>query len=360
MLKRKNKIPDWIGRYASAVKRFTFNHDHDPLSHLPFNAFRFYPLYFDLWLDKICRAIDSLDRKKSGADRLIKALPSFGSLRYIFYTLVNMAGYLDYDKDKARVIFDFFASAMRSVSADENIFNEHENILRTGRQLKPAVHGLKKVSSAEEKKTVAKLIGILAMYNHALYNDFSTEFGYNIEGPYRVAGGCQLLVRHYPKLDSWELWPSLAGMKLSRIVIYSSYKQTRFRMRFVTTHLTTTDNYQDRLAAYSVLVDGRPVSDQSALSALTGELAGMTARIYREQKKLNFEQVKEKFLLQQAYELKGLFDLAGLDWRPDKAFLDRVKNKRLKSWGIIKTGYPADRQEYEDYVGVSYLKKIYG
>jgi len=359
MPKRKAKIPVWIDQYASSVRRFTFNHDHDPLSHLPFNAFRFYPLYFDLWLDKIYRAIMTAERKKHGKDRIIKAMPSYGSLKYIFYTLVNMAAYLDYDPKKAKAVFDFFVKIMQATSADKNIFNEHKNILRTRHQLKPIIAGLKKVSGEQEKKTIAKFAGVLAMYNHALYNDFSTEFGYSIEGPYQLSAHEQLLIRHFPQLNPGELWPSLAGARPSSVIIYSIYREIKLRMRFVTTHLITKDNYQDKLTGYSVIINNKQELNSDKLVSLAAEIAERTARIYLEQKKLNFEQTKIKFLSQQGYELKGLFDLVGLDWRPDHKLLSRVRNKKLKSGGIIKISFPADQKEYEDYVGVSYLKKVY-
>jgi len=360
MPKRKNKIPGWIDQYAKAVRRFTFNHDHDPGSHLPFNAFRFYPLYFNVWLDKIYQAIILTNRRKYGSGKIIKAMPAYGSLKYIFYTLVNMAGYFDYDVKRAKVIFDFFVKIMQSISADKNIFNEYENILRTPSQLKPIIAGLKKVSGEQEKKTLAKFIGILAMYNHALYNDFSTEFGYSIEGPYQLNAEEQLVIRHFPNLNPKELWPSLAGIKLSNIVVCSIYKNIRLKMRFTTTHLITKDNYQDKLAKYLIFINDKPMLNSNKLFALTTKIAERTAQIYQEQKKLNFERTKIKFLTQQAYELKGLFDLAGLNWRPGQELLNKVRNKKLKSGGIIKMSYPANKKEYEDYVGVSYLKKVYG
>ncbi len=120
----------WIRDYSDAVSDFTFG-DHDPASHLPFNAFKFYPLYFNLWMDKIYSAIKIIESEKISKNKILTILPNYGSIKYIFYTLVNMGAYFNYDKEKAKTIFDFFIKYMSWLSKDKNLFNEKSCVLRT-------------------------------------------------------------------------------------------------------------------------------------------------------------------------------------------------------------------------------------
>ncbi len=128
-------------------------------------------------------------------------------------------------------------------------------------------------------------------------------------------------------------------------------------MRFVTTHILADRNYAKKLFKYLVFLDGKPATSFK-IEKLIRQIADKIGEIYLEAKRYNFEKTKLKFLEQQSYELKGLFALAGLNWRPEKAMIKKVKNKRLKT-DFIKMSYPKNKKEYEKYIGVAYLKKIY-
>jgi hypothetical protein len=345
------KPAQWISDYSKAVKRFTF--DHDPTSHQPFDAFLFYPLYFELWLDQIHDLVLKLQKRKISPKQASAKLLSYGSLRFMFYAYVNMMGYFDYDKIKAKVILDYFIAIISSKTADKDLFNENKILLRSNKELKPEKNALI-TANKEDKQLVSRLAGVLALYNHALYNDYSTEQGYTIEGPYQV-GKKQLLIRHFPNLKPTTLWANLK-VKYKNIKIIALYNTSDLKMRFSTTHIVSTSNYQSKLEKFKVEVNGRPAKD---LAKIVAEFAELTSELYLKQKQLSFEQTKKLFLKQQTHELKPLFDLVKMDWKPTANILKAVKNKKLKSKGIIKMHYPKTKQEYEDYVGVTYLKQVY-
>lgn len=344
----------WIKYYSQAVREFTFG-DHDPTSHLPFNAFCFYPLYFDAWLDKVYLAIVKTKNEETKAE-ILKTFPGYGCLKFIFYTFVNMAAYYDYDKTKAKTIFDFFIEGMTSLSDDKNIFNEFSCKTKSKREIEKAVLNLEK-STEETKNAITKLSGVLAMYNHAIYNDYSTEYGYNIDGPYKVSR-YSLLIKNYPDLKPCELWAEVKSLKINNIKIFALYDDTSLKMRFVSTHLIAKERYQDKIIKHLVLLNGKETNDAKIIGEVTEELAHTASEVYLKTKKMSFEDKKIKFLEQQGYELKGLFDLADIDWRPDKKILMRVKQKELKR-GIINMSYPENQSEYEEYIGTSYLREVY-
>jgi|GEM_PF-3186017 len=345
----------WIDDYSEAVKNFTFG-DHDETSHLPFNAFSFYPLYFDLWLDKIYLAIIQLEERGVGDIKIHRSLPDYACLKYIFYTLVNMAAYYNYDDKKAIKIFDFFIKNMSSLTNYGNLFNEKSNLIKTEAEINEIIQNLTETDDAQ-RKLIARLSGSLAMYSHALYNDYSTEFGYNIEGPYRI-GDKVLLIKNYPDLKPTKLWKELEETELKNIKIYGLYGDKNIKMRFVSTHILAKENYQKTLEKHLVFLNGKVVNDLDELKNATEEIALNASKIYLKTKSLSFENVKLKFLEQQAYELKDFMILSRLDWKPDKSFKLAIKNKKLVE-EFIKLPYPKNQREYEDYIGVSYLKRIY-
>lgn len=354
-LKNKN-YPAWIDDYSKAVKKFTFEHDSG--SHMPFDAFLFYPLYFGVWMEKIYRAILIIERKKISKKVIVKSMPTYGALKFIFYTLVNMGAYLDFDRKKAKKIFDFFILAMAEISINSDLFCETKNILRTKKELVSILSRLERADNQSVKDSLSKLIGILAMYNHALYNDYSTEYGYSIDGPYEISKGGQIIIREYRDLRPLKLWPQTSSLPFKKIKIASFYKNIKFKMRYVTTHLITVANYQERLFGYAVEIDGKKEDRESVFKKITEKLARITSEMYINQKKMSFEKKKRLFLGQQAYELKALFDLAGINWLPDKKLLLAISGKKLRK-GIIDIQFPTSKNEYEDYIGVTYLKKIY-
>ncbi len=346
----------WIEDYSKSVKDFTF--DHDPTSHQPFDAFNFYPIYFDLWLDKIHSTILKINKKNLNKAKILKSLPPYGSLKFIVYTIINMGAILDYDQEKIRVILDFFIDNMSSISKEEDLFSEDNIIIRDKGDTKKEIKNLKIIKSDDEKRIISKLIGVLALYNHSLYNDYSTEYGYAIDGPYDLGYGKTLLVRRFQDLKPVDLWPSLKSFNFDNIKIATIYSEVNISMRFVSSHIISTENYQEKLKKYSVFVGNRSIKNLDIVMDIVENIAQKTSEIYLKQKNFNFEETKLMFLKQQGYELKNLFDLAGIDWKPGKDIRNRIKGKKLKR-DVAEVDCPKNKKDYEDYIGVTYLKEVY-
>ncbi len=355
MVKNKNKKTSWIDDYAKAVKDFTY--DHDPNSHQPFDAFYFYPYYFDLWLDKIYRAIVLIKSNGINDKEIFSKIPSPSSLRFVFYTIVNMTAYLKYPKTKSRVIIDFFFKCLSSQSKDNNVFHQERILLRSNAELKKILTGTKKIKTKSEQQLISRLIGTLLMYNHILYNDYSTDYGCWIEGPYKV-GNRIILIRNYPDLSPKNLWPELENQFLKDKKIITVYKNIPIKMQYMSSHLVAKNNYQNNLIAYQIFSNGKPLNDLSSLDQLIKDIAKTTSQLYEKVRKKNMTEIKELFLRQQGYELKWLFDLAGLDWRPGNKRLKRAQKSRVRR-KITPASKPKTQEEYESHIGIDFLRKLF-
>jgi hypothetical protein len=56
-----NAEPSWIGEFAEAIEVNFKN--HDVKVHMPFNGWNYYPIFADLWVDKIYKAVQAFETK---------------------------------------------------------------------------------------------------------------------------------------------------------------------------------------------------------------------------------------------------------------------------------------------------------
>ncbi|HFC76914.1 MAG TPA: hypothetical protein ENJ27_01655 [Candidatus Moranbacteria bacterium] len=355
MSKNKKQKQSWIDDYSDAVKDFTYN--HDPNSHQPFDAFYFYPYYFDLWLDKVYRAIVLVKSKGVADKEIFSQIPSLSSLRFVFYSIVNMTAYLKYSKTKSRVIIDFFLKCLSNQSKDKNIFHKERVLLRNNAELKKILATTKKAETKSDQQLISRLIGTLLMYNHVLYNDYSTDYGYWVEGPYKIDNKI-ILIRNYPDLAPKHLWPELRNHSLKNTQIITVYKNTPIRMQYMSSHLIAKNNYQNNLIAYQIFSNGKSLDNLSSLDQIIKDIAKTTNQLYEKVRKKNMAETKELFLRQQGYELKWLFDLAGLDWKPGNKKLKRAQKSRVRR-KITPAKKPKTKEEYESHVGIDFLRNLF-
>lgn len=355
MLKQEQQKKSWIDDYSKAVKDFTY--EHDPNSHQPFNAFYFYPYYFDLWLDKVYRAIVLVKSKGASDEEIFSKMSSPSSLRFVFYTIVNMTAYLKYSRTKSRIIIDFFFKCLSSQSRDNNVFHQERILLRNDEELKKILANSQKIKIKSEQQLISRLIGTLLMYNHILYNDYSTDYGCSIEGPYKIDDKI-ILIRNYPDLSPKHLWPELENLTLKNKKIITVYRNVSIKMRYMSTHLIAKNNYQDNLIAYQAFSNGKLLNDLSCLDKIIKDIAKTTSQLYEKVRKKNMSEIKELFLRQQGYELKWLFDLAGLDWKPGNKKLRRAQKSRVRR-KISPVSKPKTKAEYESHIGIDFLRKLF-
>ncbi len=355
MPKLKNKNSLWIDDYAQAVKDFTY--DHDPNSHQPFNAFYFYPYYFDLWMDKIYQAIVLVKSSEISDEEIFSKIPSYSSLRFIFYTIVNMTAYLNYSQTKSRIIIDFFLKCLESQSKDKNIFHPERILLKSNREVKEILENTKKTKTNSEQQIISRLIGTLLMYNHVLYNDYSTDYGYWVDGPYRVDDKI-ILIRNYPDLAPHYLWPELKNQFWQNKQIITVYKNIPIKMQYMSSHLIAKNNYQDSMLAYQIFSNGKIISDIARINSMIRDFAKITTDLHEKLNKKNITEIKKLFLRQQGYELKWLFDLTALNWEPGDKKLKRISKSRIRR-KITPAKKPETEDEYEAHVGIDFLRKLF-
>jgi phosphohistidine swiveling domain-containing protein len=268
-----------------------------------------------------------------------------------------MTAYLKYSKIKSRIILDFFLDYLSSESRDKNIFHEKRIVLRSDDELREMLANTKKVKNNNEKKIISSLSASLLIYNHILYNDYSTDYGCFVEGPYKIDGKI-ILIRNYPDLAPSHLFGELKKSQFRNKQIISVYKNAKIKMRYLSSHLISSDNYQNNLRAYRVLANGQEIDDLSLLEDYTKKIGQNVIYFYKKIKNKTDFEIKKLFLYQQGYELKWLFDLAGLDWRPSDKKIERIR-KNIIPKNIPKNKKIFSLKEYENYAGINYLREIF-
>ncbi len=345
---------DWIDQYAKSSYQLFAN--HDPQSHMPFDAWGLHPLYNDLWLEKLHELVNKFNENGYSIKDHLNYFPNLSSTRFL--VLMTIIHYQTSKMDDPHLItnvVDFLVESIR-LRAKKDLFaiksniefrkKDFENIL-TKNPLKAA--------SLEESQELGKIFVALASLTHGLYNDWCTDYNYEISGPYKVKGK-MILLRSFPDNKPAGIWPDIKW-KYKNISIVTEYEKLEAKIAFVGCHITYSDNVVQKLTGYSLKVDDKIIHGLSNLKKLRQDLMEISANQYEEFMNMDFEKQKIKYLEQENYQLKKLFDLVNMDWRPSALMLKRVKDKKL-----IKNVFPnyhMSLASYKKTFGINNLIKAY-
>lgn len=348
------KKPDWIDPFLRSSYQLFVN--HDPASHLPFDAWGLLPHYSDLWLDKIYEMILAFEHKGLKIENYLELFPNLSSTRFII--LMNTIHYKISKIDNPEMITtiqNFFVKSLE-LRSKEDLFAYDKNIeysddevreILENRQLKPA--------SQEESREIGKILVALASLTHGLYNDWCTDFDYEISGPYKIDDE-MILFRSFPDLNPKDIWPEI-DWDFKDISIITTYKDIYAKIAFVGCHIIYTDNTVNNLTRYSVEVDGKKMDNLDKLQDFREKAMPIAAEQFEKYLEMDFEDQKIKFVFQEHYQLKRLFDLVKMDWRPDQKLIDRIKDKTLIE-GVFPS-YEMTLEQYAESFGGDKLIEAY-
>lgn len=333
---------------------------HDPQSHLPFNAFGLYSYYERLWLDKLLEAVMRLQAAGESPAGIV--LPNASACRFGFLlTVMHLQNARVTDKRAIKALCDFFRQAVAARMPCGGEFAFSANFTHTPSAVSALLQDTTwEEAGVEEARLLGKLTVGLAMLVHGLYNDWFTDYSYEVSGSYAAApeGKRIMLVREFDDLKPVEVWPEAQALRHKRVSILAEYEGLACKIAFVGCHATFSRSLVDSLVRYAVFADGKQVTGRRALAELAEYFLNVSQEHYAAYAAMDLEVQKEKYFLQEAYVFKWLFDAAGMPWLPSREFYDSVKGKPLleSPWPDYHLGF----EEYCEKFGINNVARAYG
>jgi len=360
----EKNYPKWIDEFEKSLICFLQGMDIRTFKPLP--VFYFHPLYSDLWLDKLYRSVATSE--KISYKKVLNSLPPPSSIRGMMEFIVTHSLNLkkskkEYDFNKTKKIMDFFTKALKNIN-QKDCFGYKKNIILNKKELEKLIEKIKwQKGNREISRNLGKLFLGSMHFVNALYNDWCTDNGVDVFGPYQVSkyfgSNTILVIRHFPNLKPWQVWPWTKNLKHKEINIYTVYKNIKFEMDFVGVHTIYKGNLAKNLVSYALEVDGEFKNSLKEIKKISQYYLKLAEKQQNKMETLNFESIKQKILEQEYFQLKDFFKLVGQNDKPSLEIKKRVKNKKL-----IKNLYPLEtyklsNREISEKFGINFLKKIY-
>lgn len=290
----------------------------------PINVFLFHPLFAKEWCTRISTAIDRITQQQIPLDRVAATFNSAGHLRCQF-------GFLLFDLKAARVpkeqrqkVADFFRNVLlHTAKADHAGYQS--NIKHTGAEIQAILAKPFKPATPAIARQLGKLYSAAYHLVNGLYTDFYTDYGAENMGPYPLGNNRILVIKQFADLCPTPVWPeSKAPCKI--LTIYAIYENVKFQCDAISVHSLYEGDPVNGMVQYAIEVDGKP-TDVSTIAELTSSLEDEAVQQWQRLITQDHETLKQKGLSQRCYTLKGLFDLAGMNWEPDGEMRAAVEGK---------------------------------
>ena len=288
----------------------------------PFSDGSLTPYYYDLVTDRVLSAMDRVGMPKD--PRTLFAGPSSLRTQIVVLFLMKYFGFSKKDRIK---LATYYYNALRSFSKKDPFSYHGTNFVFTKQEISEQIKHLAwSKANQDSSKEVAKLSVSLAALAYALFTDSSPTVGREYSGPYNLRNGKTLIIRDFFFLKPVEVWPHCKKYKYNSIRIYSTYNNVKTRFDFYG-NFTSDKNLVENLSAYSILADGKQLkTNVKGVSEYLAKLALAQADRWNT---LDLEETKIKFMECDMYHHRKLLGAAGMDWKPTKEMLNRVKNKKL-------------------------------
>lgn len=327
----------------------------------PLDFYHFFPLWYDLWIKRIVEVINKLDLENKSFQEIKHLLPPPSNIRLILIKIISTyKGYQKKNIDDCRLVTNFFARILME-SCPDDPFAASSNPYHTKDEVNKIVKNLE-WTDADVKiaRNIGQLITAAGSLVHGLYNDVVTDFGWDVYGPYIIRlnnDDHSFLIRHFPDLSPQELWQQDYLASVKEVVIYAAYQDVEWEISSVGCHTINKNGIPVQgMRKFAVTANGKYLS-LNEINNLVDELSKKAETIYREIRKMNFEELKSKIMLQECYQLKKLFDEANIDWQPTKKMVERIKNKPLLE-GLLPHGkMMTSIEEYKDIFGINTFSK---
>lgn len=355
---KKRTYPQWIDGYARET--YALAKSHDASTHMPFNPMNFHPLFDDLWVEKFYDAVTRFNNSGMAISEVMRYLPVHSSLKFNLLEMIVFLKTSNTNSQKARTIIDFFLKTIRQRAVNKNFWED--NLILEYRNANKVIKEKKLVKADRfQASEVAKIVAGCGSLAHGLYNDFCTDYGYDVFGPYNLSSRAgkeklSLFVRQFSDLKPELLWPKFKNFPLKTVKVYAVYKGINSQSHYIGCHMVYKESVIDSLVKFQVEIDGKFISSLSELREIREIVLNAASNHYVGYKKLNFEQQKKMYLRQFGYQFKDFFDLFNINWRPSRKMIDRVKNKKLVDYF---SDYDVDFRTFREKEGVDYLINIY-
>jgi hypothetical protein len=322
-----------------------------------------YSYYEDLWIDKVYEAVQKFRKSGKTIGEISKAMPNSSSCRFILLIMVmHLKNARVTDKQKIRALCDFFVDVVRSKTTNSDLFAHDTNFAHTELEVDDFLNKTEwEAASAESAKEIGKTTVGLATLVHSLYNDWMTDYGYEICGPYdaskKFGGKHILLVRDFKDIKPVEIWPEANDFKHKSIRLLTVYKDLDCKIAYVGCHTTYSGNLLDHLSHYAVYADGKQIKGLEGLAELSSYFLGIAQELFAKYSSLDFEEQKRKYFVQEAYQLKNFFEAVGVPWKPTQDFYERVAGKPLRESPWLD--YGLSFEEYLEQFGMNNIARAY-
>jgi len=333
----KGKYMSWIKDYTEATFKLYAGTVVEAFQ--PLDFFHFYPLWFDLWMKRISEVIDVLDLEEKTFLEVKDILPCPSSLRAQLQKIVPTYNGVEQKNPKDfKKVSNFFARMLEERCVSDP-FAKNSNKIHTTEEISSLIKTLPVMEGDPEvARSLGKVITSVGSYGHGLYNDLGIDFCWDAYGPYKLKEKGSLIIRHFLNLSPKDLWPTNYLSSINEILIYSYYNSNvSWTIPYVGCHASPTKgNLLNDLEKYLIVIDGKP-ADKEQIQAVIEDFSLKAIALYQEIRKMDFEQLKQKVMYQECYQLKSLFDAASLDWKPTVEMIDAIKGKRLLT-GLLPLG----------------------
>lgn len=327
----------------------------------PLDFYHFFPQWYDVWIERITEVMDRFNVEQKSFQELKSFLPPPSNLRAILIKIIpSYRAFVVKDFGKIKRVVEFLVRMLQE-SCVADPFALVSNPYHREEEVKEIV---KHLDWIEGEPGIARKLGQLntaaGSLVHGLFNDVVTDLGWDVYGPYAVSQQGQaytMLIRHFPDLRPHELWSEQHLASVRELMVYGLYQDVEWEIAYVGCHtIPKNGNPIQGLKKYVVVADGRVLS-QEEVNALVEELSRKAETIYREIRTLSFEDLKQKVLLQECYQLKKLFDAAGMDWRPTEEMRSRVIDKPLLEGVLPKGVMMTDQAVFEEVFGIRLFER---
>lgn len=350
------KYPKWIDGYAKAA--YQLMRSHDPKTHLPFNGYEFYHYFFDLWIEKLYLAVKKFNSSKINIEEIINFLPPHSSIKFNLSEIIVMLEKSRADIDKAKTVIDFLVKIIESRAVNKKWWRD--NLIKKYKDVKRIIKNKKLIkANPDTSRELAKVIAGCITLAHGLYNDYCTDYSYDVYGPYKVPtkkNKLTLFIREFRDLKATAVWPKRKNFPYQSIKVYTIYKNVSSKAYYIGCHMDYKENLVNNLVSFQLEVDDKFINSLDKLRRIKEIIFNNSSRHFSKYKKLEFEQQKRIYLKQLCYQFKGFFEKMGVDWRPTKEMVKRVKNKKLTN---LFSNYNLTYKQYCQSGGINYLKRIY-
>lgn len=328
----QNKYPEWIDEFAKA--RFESSSTSGSVSWGPVDSFTLPKFYEDAFANKLSQAIDILKQKGISKEKVADSFATASCLRTgLSFLTADYSWTKKKDKEKFRKIFDYLVDLLK-VRMREDIFCCHFNLAHTKEEVEEILKKVQwKEGSVDEARALGRLLTSLASLAFALFGDLYPQNSNEVYGPYdtfkKFGKDSILILRHFTNIKPVELWPNTKDYRYSDVKIYLIYQDIDYEVRFIGMHATSKGDLIRGLRKYVVEVDGKWQNNLRDIDNLTEYFSCLAVEQSKILEGLNLEEIKVKGLEWVGYQFKGMFELAGMDWRPTQDMLEKVKGVQV-------------------------------